>query len=319
MRVNRYNFLFVLGLMLTLGISTAFASGDDTGKKRPKNMGTLSIRTTETAFPVKIDGVERGMTGVGTAAEYHLTPGFHTVEVLGPDGKVWTDEIEIRRGQKHCVCLKIVRETISRPCPYNFHLEGPDRITEGDLVTFAAINSGTAPIPIRYAWRVTPDNVTVTSGFGTPSITVDSTGMGGKTINAELDVNDDVYDDKCRQVISVPTDVTTIPPPEVKKPFICDEFESRSADEDKARFDNCSIQVQNTPDAQLYIIIYPGTDRISTTRNTYDRLSKRTLDYLVKNRGVDPRRITLIKGTPRTKTTYQLWIVPPGAELPVVQ
>ena len=106
MRVTRYSFLLIVGLMLTIGISTAFASADDSGKKRPKDAGTLSIRTTEEAFPVKIDGVERGMTGVGTPAEYYLTPGTHTVEVLGPNGKIWKSQIEIRRGQKHCVCRR---------------------------------------------------------------------------------------------------------------------------------------------------------------------------------------------------------------------
>ena len=67
------------------------------------------------------------------------------------------------------------------------------------------------------------------------------------------------------------------------------------------------------------MIIYPGTDRLSTTRNTYERLSKRALDYMVKNRGLDPRNLQIVKGTPRTKTTYEIWIVPPGATPPVPQ
>jgi hypothetical protein len=211
----------------------------------------------------------------------------------------------------------LVEETTTRACPYNFHLEGPGKIQEGDLITFAAINSGTAPIPIRFAWHVSPGRIT--SGLGTPSITVDSTGMGGQTINAELDVNDDVYDSKCKQVIDVPTEVTKIPPPEPPKGFRCDEFPSKSADDDKGHLDNCVIQVQNTPDAQLYVIIYPGTDKISMTRNTYDRLSKRALDYMVKTRGLDPRRISIVKGGNRARTSYEIWIIPPGAQPPVVQ
>lgn len=316
MRVNRYNFLFVIGMVITLGLTTAFAN-NDTKTKRPKNTGTLSVKTTETSYPVKVDGQYVGESGVGSGAEFYLSPGIHTVEVIGPDGKIWRDQIEIRKDQKHCVCLKIVRETITTPCPYRFALDGPERITEGDFVTFAAINSGTAPIPLRYAWKVS--NGRITNGLGTSSITIDSTGLGGKTINAELDVNDDVYDGKCRQVISVPTEVTPIPVVEQPKPFRCDEFEAKAADDDKARFDNCVIQAQNTPDAQLYIIIYPGTDRLSVTRNTYDRLSKRALDYMVKNRGFDPRRISIVRGSTRIKTTYEVWIVPPGATPPVVQ
>jgi hypothetical protein len=318
MRLLRYNFLFVIGLALSLGVNAAMAnaSGDKDKVKRPKDTGTLTIRTTPASYPVKIDGNYAGMSGVGTAAEFYLTPGIHTVEVAGPNGSVMMKEVEIRRNKKHCICLKLVEETITRACPYNFRLDGPDSIKEGDLVTFSAINSGTAPIPIRYAWQVS--NGRVTSGLGTSTITVDSSGMGGKTIVAELDVNDDVYDNKCRQVISVPTPVTPEEKPQEPKPFRCDEFEARTPDDDKARFDNCVIQAQNTPDAQLYVIIYPGTDRTSRTRNTYERLSKRALDYMVKTRGFDPRRISIVKGGERVKTTYELWIVPPGATPPTV-
>ncbi len=315
MRVNRHKIFIVIGLMLTLGIGTAFA--DDSNKKRPKGMGTLNVKTTETSYPVKVDGRYIGESGVGVGADFYLAPGIYTVEVGGPDGKVWTDRVEIIKDRKHCICLKIVRETITTPCPYRFVLDGPGRVTEGDIITFAAINQGTAPIPIRYAWRLS--NGRVMSGLGTPSITVDTTGLGGRSINAELDVNDDVYDSKCRQVISVPTDITTIPTPEPPKPFRCDEFVAKAPDDDKARFDNCVIQAQNTPDAQIYIIIYPGTDRVSRTRNTYDRLSKRALDYMVQTRGFDPRRIQIVRGSERLQTTYDVWIVPPGASLPVVQ
>src|ERR1043166_6535399 len=261
MRVIRYNFLFVLGLVLTLGISTVLANGDKDkdGKKRPKDTGTLSIRTTPDAYPVIVDGQQVGMSGVGTAAEFYLTPGFHTVEVKGPNDKIWKDEIEIRRDAKTCICLKVVTETITTPCPYRFHLEGPEKVIEGDLITFAAINSGTAPIPLHYDWKVT--NGKITSGEGTPTITVDTAGMGNSTVNAELDVNDDVCDNKCRQVITVPTEVGKLPPPPT--PFRCDEFEAGNHDQDKARLDNCVIQVQNTPDAQMYVIIYRSEEHTS--------------------------------------------------------
>lgn len=317
MQKIRYSFLFVIGLVLTLGLSTAFAHGGDDKNKRPKNTGTLTVKTSPVAYPVKINGEQRGMSGVNEPAEFYLAPGVYLVEVEGPKGQKFSREIEIRKDAKHCICLKIVEQTISRPCPYDFRLDGPDKVLEGDLVTFAAINAVTgAPVPVKFAWRVSPDTVRVTSGLGTPAITVDSKGMGGQTIRAELDVNDGVYDEKCRQVISVPTEVER---PPVPQPFRCDEFEAKSADEDKARFDNCVIQVQNSPDAQLYIIIYPGTDKASTTRNTYDRLSKRTLDYMVKTRRVDPRRISIVRGGSRVKTTYEIWVVPPGAQPPVVR
>lgn len=306
------------GLILAISAGSASANigGDKDKNKRPKNTGILSVKTSPQSMPIRIDGQDMGMTGTGSGREFYLAPGFHTVEVTAPDGKVWKQEIEIRKDQKHCVCLKTVEETTSKACPYRYRLEGPGRIKEGDLVTFSAIPLVTSPIALKYLWRVSPDAVRVTNGMGTPTITVDSTGMGGQTINAELDINDDVYDNRCRQVISVPTEVERIVIPPIEA-ILCDEFAAKTADDDKARLDNCTIQAQNIPDSQIYMVIYPGTS--GSPRNSYERVSKRALDYMVKNRGYDPQRIQVVRGTPRTSTTYKIWIVPPGAQLPVAQ
>ena len=140
--------------------------------------------------------------------------------------------------------------------------------------------------------------------------------MGGQTVRAELDVWDGVNDTTCRQQISVPTEVEKQKIPEAIR---CDVFESRAFDDDKARFDNCVIELQNRPDSQLYIIVYQGTDKISKTTNNADKLGKRTLDYLVKTRGVDPRRISIVNWGTRPKTSFEIWIIPPGAQPPVPQ
>jgi hypothetical protein len=315
MRSTGTTLLIIAAIAVFLGATSVMASSAN-DRKRPKNMGSLTVKTTPAAYPVKINGQYVGMSGVHTAAEFYLSPGFHTLEVTGPNGTVYKKEVEIRRGAKNCICLNIIERSETRACPYNFTLSGPDRISDGDLVTFAAINSEVTPIPIRYAWRVS--NGRITSGLGTSSITVDSRGLGGRTINAELDVNDDVYDNRCKQTISVPTFVVPEPIVVLPKSYSCDEFESRSNDDDKARFDNCVIQVQNLPDAQLYVIIRQGTDRTSLTRNSYDRLSKRALDYMVRTRGLDPRRIQIIRGPQSQRSLYQIWIVPPGAQLPPI-
>jgi hypothetical protein len=318
MRKIRYNFLFVIGLMLTLGITSAFGFGGDDKNNRPKNTGVLTVKTSPVSYPVKVDGVDKGMSGIGTGAEIYLEPGMHKLEIQFPNGKIYTKDVEIIKDRKNCVCLKYIEETIKKPCPYDVSVSAPDKVLEGDLITFAAFNSVTgSTTPLTYRWKVSPDTVRITSGLGTSAITVDTTGMGGQRITADLDVTDDVYGKTCFQKNSVPTEVE-------KKPVIsateCDMFESRAFDDDKARFDNCVLQLQGSPDAQIYIIIYQGTDKISMTRNTYDKLSKRTLDYLVKTRGVDPRRISIIKGGGiRPKTSYEVWLVPPGAQLPVPQ
>ncbi len=317
MRNIRYNFLFVIGMMLTLGLTTTYAQRNERSKP-PKNMGTLTVKTTPVAYPVRVNDQLLGMSGVSTPAEFYLPPGKHRLSIEGPNGKTFTKEIEIIKNAKNCVCLKVVEQVMTRACPYNVQLSGPDRVMEGDLITFASLNSVTdSPTPINYNWTVSPGNLRITSGLGTPSITVDTTGFGGQTITADLDVNDGVYDANCRQKISAPTIVENKPPPPGPRKF--DEFESSSFDDDKARLDAFAIELQNNPDAQGYIIMYQGTDRASVRNRKVDVLSKRTLSYLVQARGIDPRRIVITNWGTRLKTTYDLWIIPPGAQPPVPQ
>ena len=309
----RYNFLFIVGLMLTFGFGAATVA--DAQNKRPKNSGTLTVKTSPVAYPVKVNGTMIGMSGVGTPNEFYLEPGIHKMEVEFPNGKFFAKDIEIRKDAKNCVCLRYVEETITRPCPYDVRIDGPDDVIEGDLITFAAFNAVTSSTtPINYRWKVFPEAARITSGLGTPAITIDTTGIGGKTVSAELDVTDDVYGDKCFQNIAINTRVDKQKVPEPRR---FDEFESQAFDDDKARLDSFVIELQNNPDSQGYIILYQGTDRTSMSSRKVSVLSRRTLDYLVNTRGVDPRRIWLVEGGTRLKTTYDLWIVPPGATPPV--
>ena len=315
MRNIKYNFLLGIGLILIFGLTTAFAA-DKKDTQRPKNTGILTVKTTPVAYPVIVDGQVVGMSGVSTPAEFYLTPGMHRIEIQGPDGKTFSKEIEIKKDVKNCICLKIIEEITTRPCPYDIRLDGPDRVMEGDLIIFASRNVvKEGAIPVNYQWTVSPSNVRVTSGLGTSAITVDTTGMGGQTITADLDVNDGVYDANCRQRISVPTIVDRPPPPPQAYQF--DKFESRAFDDDKARLDAFAIELQNNPDSQGYIIMYQGTDKDSMRNRNVEKLSKRTLDYLVRTRGIDPRRIVITNWGTSARTTYDLWIIPPGAQPPV--
>lgn len=311
---RRYNFLFIILLMMIFGLSaTAFAQN---GGKRPKNTGILSVKTTPNPYIVRVDGVQIGMSGVGTGNEFFVTPGLHRIEIEGPNGKTFVREMEFKKDIRNCICLKAIEERTERPCPYDVRVEGPDKVVEGDLITFVAVNAVSASVPLNYRWRVSPDSARITSGLGTSSITVDTKDIGEQTISAELDVTDDVYGATCQQQNSVATGVEKIKRPE---PFRFDLFESKSFDDDKARFDNYAIQVQSIPDSQAYIIMYQGTDKASVTQRDVDKLSKRALDYLVKARGLDPSRIQITKWGTKAQTTYELWIVPPGAQPPVPQ
>jgi hypothetical protein len=312
--MRKINFLLMLGLILTFGLTTAFAQQNSS--RKPKNMGTLTVKTSPVAYPVRIDNQVIGMSGVNTPAEFYLAPGMHQLEIEGPNGKKFAKEIEIKRDVKNCICLRIVEEVTTRACPYNIQLSGPDRVIEGDLITFLSNNVGVDPtVPVNYNWTISSG--TITSGQGTSSITVDTRGMGGQTINADLDVNDGVYDATCRQKISVPTLVERPPAPPEPRRF--DEFPARAFDDDKARLDAFAIELQNNPDSQGYIIMYQGTDPASMRNKKVEVLSKKALDYLVKARGIDPRRIVITNWGTRPETSYDLWIIPPGAQPPVPQ
>ncbi|NNE66089.1 MAG: hypothetical protein HKN33_05940 [Pyrinomonadaceae bacterium] len=325
MRNNkRFTLLFVISLILSLGMASAtLAAGNDKKKKKkqPKNTGILSVTTSPTALPVKVDGQLLGMSGVGDPAEFYLTPGVHRVEIEGPNGQSFSRDINIIKKVKSCICLNVVENTTKRPCPYDMRVDGPESVTEGDLVTFVARNvASVTPIAgtaLNYAWKVSPSSARVTSGLGTPAITVDTTGLGGRTLMVELEVTDGVYDASCRQRIAVDTEVVKLPDPEPKVAILFDEFPFRSFDDDKARMDNLAIELQNNPSWSGYIIMYQGTDKRSQGAGDVARLSRRALDYLVKTRGVDPSRVQIVRGGTRPTTTYQFWLVPPGADLPV--
>lgn len=306
--------LFISALMLILGTTGIFAGGKD-DRNKPKNSGTLTVKTSPVAYAVKINGEMIGMSGVDTPAEFYLLPGTYRMEVEFPNGKMFTKDIEIRKDAKNCVCLRYVENTITRPCPYDVRIDGPDNVIEGDLITFAAFNAATnSNTPINYRWIVSPESARITSGLGTSAITIDTTGIGNQTVSATLDVTDDVYGAKCFQNIAINTRVER---PKVPEPRRFDEFESQAFDDDKARLDTFVIELQNNPDTQGYMILYQGTDKTSMRSRKVEVLSRRALDYLVNTRGIDPRRIWIVEGGKRLRTTYELWIVPPGAQPPV--
>ena len=314
----RYKLFTILALMLTLGLTTAFANGGDEKnkkRKRPKNTGILSVLTTPQAMIVKVDGQVVGDSGTTEGAEFYLTPGVHLVEVEGPHGKTFSKEINIVKNVKHCICLNVVEKVTKRPCPYNITVSNPDAADAGNLVTFAALDAVGGAASLTYLWKISPDSARVTSGLGTEAITVDTSGLGGQTVRAELEVTDGIYDESCRQRVAANTTIKRV---EVVSdpPLLFDEFPTISNDDDKARLDGLAIELQNNPHVQGYIIMYRGTDTQSQGRAP-EKLSQIALDYLVKERGVDPSRLTLVHGGTRPTTTYQIWLVPPGATLPV--
>jgi hypothetical protein len=294
-------------LVCTSSTSTAYA------KKRVK-YGTLEFSTTPGGLPISIDGRPEGTTTTDVRV-LQLEPGRHTVEITLPNGGRWVREFEIERSRRLCLNLNFVPKKIpvtTSPCPYPVIVSSPPTVNDGDLITFAADVSYSGTAPLNYTWTVSPAEARVMSGVGTPTITVDSTGLGNQRVTAVLVVDDGSGDPNCRQTAQAATNVTK-PIPVVPECRMFDQFPSTAFDDTKARLDNLAIELQNNPDITAYIFVYAGrTSRVGQA----DALGRRAMDYLVNARGVDSRRINMINGGYREEDYIEIWVCPPGARAP---
>lgn len=114
-----------------------------------------------------------------------------------------------------------------------------------------------------------------------------------------------------------------------EEPTKVDEFASICCEDEKARLDYFSTELQNNPGAQGYIIFYGGRryescwyggQRRGARRPRFGEAEKRAArikPYLINQRGFDPQRITVVNGGYREAWMAELWIVPGGAKPPV--
>ena len=303
--------LIAIAFCLVHPASTAQAAR----KKKKSNTGTIKVRTNPGGFPLSIDGRPEGPTTTDYV-EYTLDPGRHTIEVTLPSGQRWSRDINVEARRRTCVDLNYRAPVLvaKSPCPYPVNVSAPATVTEGDLITFTAdvAYSGQAS-GLNYTWTVSPSEAKIVSGLGTPTITVDSTGFGGRKIIAVLVVDDGTGDPACRQTAQASTMIPPPPPPRESPSREFDVCCSCSFDDQKARLDNLGIELQNDPSTTSYIIAYAGR---TSRAGQAERLLARAKDYLVQKRGVDPARIVILNGGYREEDCVELWVVPQGATPP---
>jgi hypothetical protein len=302
--------LIAIGFCLVHPASTAFAKEK---KKKHSNAGTIKIRTTPAGFPLSIDGRPAGQT-TGEYTEFELDPGIHTVEVMLPSGQRWTRDISIAARRRTCVDLNYRPPVIvtKSPCPFPVIVSAPPTVTEGDLITFTSDVSYSGTSALNYTWTVMPAEAKIINGLGTPTLTVDSTGLSGKRVTAVLVVEDGSGEPSCRQTAQATTNIPPTPPRENPSR----EFDvccSCSFDDQKARLDNLGIELQNDPTTTSYIFAYAGRN---SRPGQAEKLLTRAKDYLVQKRAIDPARLVILNGGYREEDCVELWIVPQGATPP---
>ncbi|HWS54655.1 MAG TPA: hypothetical protein VN228_11025 [Pyrinomonadaceae bacterium] len=238
----------------------------------------------------------------GTDVVWDLTdarPGVYTASVTLESGPAGGDPL--------CTAFTSTRVVV-RTCPPprpvcpNVSIYCPDVTQTGAPITFtASVSGGTAGVTPVYNWRVSEG--TILSGQGTPSITVDTAGLGGRQITATVEVEG--YNLECRASCQ-----SSLPAPPVATST---EYGEIARDDEKARLDLFAIELQNSPGARGYIIGYGGSrPRYGDGQARADRAR----DYLVNQRGVEAGRLVTVNGGSRPTGATELWVVPPGADAP---
>jgi hypothetical protein len=93
-----------------------------------------------------------------------------------------------------------------------------------------------------------------------------------------------------------------------------DEYGQITFNSEKARLDNYAAQLNYSSESIGYIVVYPTSEK-SQPKSL--RRARRAWGYLVRIRGVKPRRISVIKGGCRDAFTIELYILPRTAPAPL--
>jgi hypothetical protein len=308
---GRYVFVFMLAMTFCVALPSATAHA----KKRKKaNYGTIKIQSNPAGLDLQIDGKPSSKTTADFTAIERLDPGLHTVVITLPDGQQWRREIDLPAARIKCVSINYRPNApvAASLCPFPVKLSAPPQVSEGELITYAADVNYNGTAGLLYRWTVNPANARIISGAGTPTITVDSTGLAGQRITATLVVDDGSGSPLCRQMVQA----STFTPRTLKRDIVGSEFDTCcncSDDDQKARLDNLAVELQNDPSTTTYLMAYAGrTSRVGESA----RLLARARDYLVTHRGVDASRITVINGGFREDDCVEVWVVPRGAAPP---
>ena len=196
-----------------------------------------------------------------------------------------------------CAAIQPVCPAIEIVCPTTIAIDQP--------LTFSSRYSGGVPANVTPVYNWTVSAGTITSGQGTDTIKVDTTGLAGQTVRASLSMGG--FNLECAADCGV-----TIPLPKlISRRF--DEFADISRNDEKARLDNFGIELQNDPTSTAYVIVFPGKNG---KRGEVQQHASRVVDYLVNSRGLDQRRIVTLVGPTRDALFVELWVTPQGATPP---
>ncbi|HYG11683.1 MAG TPA: hypothetical protein VD835_17180 [Pyrinomonadaceae bacterium] len=197
---------------------------------------------------------------------------------------------------------------LAEQCP-TVTVSCPDTAEENleDALTFTAnVSGGSANVTPTFNWTVSAG--TISSGQGTSSIKVDTTGIGGQTVTATVDVGGFARD--CSTASSCTTSINKKSAPPVKfGEYVTDDLSAN-----KEQLDMFVLALLQDPTAQGYLIAYGGrTSQPADAQKAADNAT----DYTINTRKLDGARTLSGVGGYRERPTVELWIAPPGATPPL--
>ena len=307
------NLKLAFAILLAAFFVGALPSTSVFAKNKKASYGVIKIMTAPGGLMLTIDGLPRGET-LTDYRSFQLEPGIHNVVVKLPNGSVWQRDIEVPAGRVKCVVVNYrpLPPPPKSPCPFPVSISAPTSVNEGEIITYDAAVTYGGTAGLKYNWTINPASVHIVNGAGTPTLTVDTTNLGGQRLIATLSVDDGSSDPTCRQTAQAISMVAA----EEKKIIVAREFDecnNCTFDDQKARLDNLAVELQNDPTTHAYVIAYGG--RTSPIRQV-ERLMTRARDYLTHERAIDDSRITIVNGGFREGDSVELWIVPSGAAPP---
>lgn len=197
-------------------------------------------------------------------------------------------------------------QSVAASCP-EVKTSCPDSVEVGADLTFTAnVSGGPSDVTPTFNWTVSAGSIK--SGQGTSTIVVDTTGTGGQTITATVDVGG--FARECSTSSSCTASVEENAAPAVK----FGEYVTRDLSANKKMLDDFVIALLNDPEAQGYIIAYGGkTSRPDDAQKAADNAT----DYTMNTRKLDGARTLAGVGGYREEPAIELWIAPPGGAPPM--
>lgn len=178
-------------------------------------------------------------------------------------------------------------------------MDAPRKVTAGETTQFFIGTRTALTKTPTYIWTLSGGGEIV-DGQGTSEIIVQTEYGVEARITATVELGN-VFDETRKYSCTIET--------EKRKARLIDEFPFVAQGDLKARMDTLYLELNNNPQDQGYIFIFPKTaaDQARVERVVRD---------VIKWRNYDPSRVTIVNGEKGKRTNLQFWLKPPDADAP---